>query len=121
MSFRTTWSRYGTWCSAAVAARSAGCCSARGEMPFSWKLASGTVTRPLEVGLGLYVVQRHFLGRVYRAEVGTARVHRRLYLCRREPRAALLAGALDDGVETVFLEVHGLDSTRVPSGGPRRA
>src|SRR3954447_812460 len=41
-----TWSRYGTWCRAAVAGRSAGCCSARGEIPLSWKLASGTPTRP---------------------------------------------------------------------------
>src|SRR3954447_6746557 len=46
ISLRMTWSRYGTWCSAAVAARSAGCCSARGEIPLSWKLASGTPTRP---------------------------------------------------------------------------
>ena len=27
-----------------MAARSAGCCNARGEMPFSWKLVSGTLT-----------------------------------------------------------------------------
>src|SRR3954453_23376657 len=41
-----TWSRYGTWCRAAVAARSAGCCSARGDIPLSWKLASGTPMAP---------------------------------------------------------------------------
>src|SRR3954464_11573379 len=41
-----TWSRYGTWCRAAVAARSAGCCSARGEIPLSWKLVSGTPMPP---------------------------------------------------------------------------
>src|SRR3954452_1312797 len=41
-----TWSRYGTWCRAAVAARSAGCCSARGEMPSSLKVVSGTAMSP---------------------------------------------------------------------------
>src|SRR4051794_14958005 len=41
MSRRTTRSRYGTWLSAAVAARSAGCWNARGEMPSSWYVLSG--------------------------------------------------------------------------------
>src|ERR1700750_2588728 len=40
---RTTCSRYGTCRSAAVAARSAGCWNARGEMPSSWKVLSGSV------------------------------------------------------------------------------
>src|SRR5689334_4958064 len=43
MSRRTTASRYGTCFSAAVAARSAGCWKARGEMPSSWKVLSGSV------------------------------------------------------------------------------
>src|SRR5215216_1099194 len=43
MSRRSTPSRYGIWCSAAVAARSAGCWNARGEMPSSRYVWSGSV------------------------------------------------------------------------------
>src|SRR4051794_2982380 len=43
MSLRTTLSRYGTCLSAAVAARSAGCWNARGEIPSSLYVLSGSV------------------------------------------------------------------------------